>query len=195
MDFNDFSKLVTETRSTRRFRTETRVSLPVLQELVSLARQTSSARNLQPLKYILVSVHDVCNQVFSCLGWAAALKDWDGPNESERPSGYIVILGDKNLHRDIDCDHGISAQTMMLGARSMGLGCCMMGSIKRSQLRVALEIKEQFDILLILAIGEPGEKVVIETMPENDDFNYWWDDNEVHHVPKRDLDELILKEF
>jgi len=64
--------------------------------------------------------------------------------------------------------------------------------IKRDALREALSIPEGFKILLVIALGKPGEKVVIENVPPEGDIKYWRDENDLHHVPKRGVEELIL---
>jgi hypothetical protein len=46
--------------------------------------------------------------------------------------------------------------------------------------------------LLVLALGKSKEKVVIETVGADGDTKYWRDSEEVHHVPKRPLGEIII---
>jgi len=55
-----------------------------------------------------------------------------------------------------------------------------------------LSIPESFEILLVIALGKPGEKVVIEELAPEGDIKYWRDENDIHHVPKRGVEELIL---
>jgi nitroreductase len=81
---------------------------------------------------------------------------------------------------------------MMLGAVEKGLGGCMLGAINRKQIREILSVPERYKILLVLALGEPAEEVVIDEVGEDGDIKYWRDDEDVHHVPKRSLDALIL---
>ena len=123
------------------------------------------------------------------------MRSWSGPAEGERPSAYIVILGDTEISKSSGCDHGIAAQSIMLGATERGLGGCMIGSIKRDALRETLEIPERYEIQLVLALGKPAETVVLEDVGPDGDIKYYRDDEDVHHVPKRPLDELILREF
>ena len=120
---------------------------------------------------------------------------WSGPEEGERPSAYIVILGDTELRKGFGCDHGIAAQSIMLGATERGFGGCMIGSIDRPELRQVLDIPERYEILLVLALGKPAETVVLEDVGPDGDIKYYRDDEDVHHVPKRTLDELILSEY
>ncbi len=180
-------------RSYRRFQEDRPVDGKLLRELIGLARLSPSAGNLQPLKYIISTDPDTNRKIFPTTAWAGYLRDWPGPAEGERPAAYIIILGDTEISRNFGCDHGIAAQSIMLGAAEKGLGGCMIGSIEREELRRALEIPERYEILLILALGHPGEKVVLEDIGPGGDIRYYRDSEGVHHVPKRPLDELILQ--
>ncbi|MEQ8224199.1 MAG: nitroreductase family protein [Candidatus Eremiobacterota bacterium] len=183
-------ELVRKNRSYRRFYQDFKIDTDTLKELIDLARLSPSARNMQPLKYIISCDEEKNSLIFPHLAWAGYLKDWQGPSDGERPSAYIIILLDREISTNFFCDHGITAQTMLLGAVEKGLGGCMIGSINRERLREALNIPNRYDILLILALGKPKETVVIETVSE--DIKYWRDSEEIHHVPKRSLDEIIL---
>ena len=185
--------LVIENRSCRRFFEGEQIDSSLLKDLIDLARYCPSGGNLQPLKFMILNNEDQNSKVFPCLGWAAYLAEWDGPAEGERPPAYIIILGDTSIKKDIDCDHGIVSQTILLGASEKGLGGCIIASIKRDTLRKVLAIPERYTILLVLAIGRPKEKVVLETVGPDQNIKYWRDEKEVHHVPKRTLEEIIVK--
>ena len=170
-------ELVKGNRSYRRFHQETPVSLATLKGLVNLARWSASAANLQPLKYLLACEPEKNAAIFSCLAWAGYLKDWPGPAAGERPAAYIIILGDTEISKNFGCDHGIAAQSILLGARAQGLGGCMLGSIQRDRLRELLRIPEKLDILLAIALGRPKETVVLEEVNPGDSIKYWRDDS------------------
>jgi nitroreductase len=187
--------LVRENRSYRRFHQDVPVDLETLRALVGLARLSASGSNLQPLKYILSCQPGTNARIFPHTRWARDLKDWPGPAEGERPAAYIVILGDTEIRKSFGCDHGIAAQSIMLGATERGLGGCIIASIDRSVLRQVLDIPEQYEILLILALGKPKETVVLEEVGPDGNIRYYRDAQGVHHVPKRSLDELILREY
>ena len=108
--------LVLKNRSYRRFYQKHGLDLETLKDLVNLARLSASGGNVQPLKYILSCDPQKNALIFSHLTWAAFLKDWPGPNDGERPSAYIIILGDREISQSFGCDHGIAAQTILLGA-------------------------------------------------------------------------------
>lgn len=184
--------LIKNNRSYRRFYEDYPISQNTLRELIELARLSASAANLQPLKFILSYEPDKNKKMFPHTKWAGYLKDWAGPEEGERPSAYIIILGDTEIKDSFGCDHGIAAQSILLGATEKGLGGCMIGSIDKDGLRKALNITERYEILLVIALGKPKEKVVIDEVGEDGDIKYWRDENDVHHVPKRPLADIIL---
>ena len=159
--------------------------------MVDLARLSASGGNLQPLKYILSCDSETNDEIFPHLAWAGYLADWPGPAEGERPTAYIVIVLDKTISESAGCDHGIAAQSILLGARERGLGGCMIGAIQRKGLRTALAIPEQYKIELVIALGKPRESVLIDEATKGD-IKYWRDDQDRHHVPKRPLDKIIL---
>ena len=188
------AELVKENRSCRRFYEDHAVETETWKAFVNLARMSASGANLQPLKYILSSDPRKNAEIFSCLAWAGYLKDWPGPEEGERPAAYIVVLGDTSISESAGCDHGIAAQTILLGAREKGLAGCMLGSIDRNKLRDSLNIPSRLKILLVLAIGKPREEVVLETVGSDNSIRYWRDNEGVHHVPKRKLEDIIVAE-
>ncbi|MGQ9455639.1 MAG: nitroreductase family protein [Armatimonadota bacterium] len=188
-----FRNLVLGNRSYRRFAQNEPITEQTLRELVDLARLTPSAANLQPLRYILSWTPERNALIFSTLSWAGYLTDWPGPSEGERPSAHIVILHDTDVTKSVGCDHGIAAQTICLGAVEKGYGCCMFGSIDRDALRSHLGIPDRYQILLVIAIGKPIEKVVLEEVGPDGSIKYYRDSQQVHHVPKRRLEDIILK--
>jgi len=184
--------LVGKNRSFRRFHQDFAISLDVLRELVDLGRLSPSASNLQPLRYILSCDPERNAAVFPHLAWAGYLADWPGPAEGERPTAYIIILGDTSVTQSFGCDHGIAAQSILLGAAERGLGGCMIGSVNREGLAQALAIPERYRILLVIALGKPAETVKLEETGFEGDIRYYRDAQDVHHVPKRALDEVII---
>ncbi|MBM3166776.1 MAG: nitroreductase family protein [Chloroflexi bacterium] len=185
-------EIVARNRSYRRFHQEMSIELDTLKELVDLARLSASAMNLQPLKYYLSCEPQKNTLIFQHIGWAAYLKDWPGPAEGERPSAYIIILGDTEISKAFGCDHGIAAQSILLGATEKGLGGCMIATVRRQEFSQALGIPPRYEILLVIALGKPKENVVIDSVKADGNIRYWRDSQGVHHVPKRSLDDIII---
>jgi len=191
--FKEFKELVKSNRSCRRFDNTFALDTQTLTELVELSRYTASGANNQPLKYIISISREQNDQIFSCLTWAAYLKAWNGPEPGEQPTGYIVIVGDTTIAKNFWCDHGIAAQTMLLGARARGLAGCMFAAINIKKLKELLGIGDHLEVKLVIALGKPVEEACIDDVGDDGDIRYFRDDNQVHHVPKRKLEDLILK--
>lgn len=186
-------ELVLKTRSYRRFDETEKMDREQLLELVDLARMTASTSNSQALRFYISCDEQTNAKIFSTLHWAGVLPEWDGPTEGERPTGYIVILCDLERGKNKMWDDGITAQTMMLGAVEKGYGGCMFGSVDRSKLLDLLGLSpEKYSVDLVLALGKPMEEVRIVPVPENGDVRYYRDENQVHYVPKRELEDIVL---
>jgi nitroreductase len=184
--------LVMKNRSFRRFDESVPVDETMLEELVDLARCSATAANRQPLKFMMSAEPQRNALIFKTVGFARQLS-WQGPAEGERPTAYIIILGDTEISQNFGCDHGIAAQSILLGAVERGLGGVMLGSANKDNLRAALKIPGKYEILLVLAMGKPKETVVLETVGADGKTTYWRDDKGVHHVPKRTLGDLIVR--
>jgi nitroreductase len=188
----NLKELVLKSRSYRRFDQSYQIDSKTIESFIDLARLSPTGANKQPLKFMYFNTPDECSRMFPYIAWAGYLTYWAGPEQGERPSAYILIAGDKSISDLFGVDHGIAAQSIMLGATESGLGGCIIGSIKRTELSNELSLPDNLDILLILALGKPFEKVIIEDIKDSD-VKYWRDDNKNHHVPKRSLKELIIK--
>lgn len=185
--------LILKNRSYRRFQADYPIEEQTLLELVDLARCVASARNLQPLRYIVSCGAEKNAIIFPCLDWPK-FGEWTQPSETERPSGYIILLGDKTIPTAVGIDAGIAAQTILLAAVERGLGGCIMGSLQHEPLRSGLHIPERYRILLVIALGKPAETVVVEEGEPDEAAAFWRDEHSVHHVRKRKLRDILLRE-
>ncbi len=184
--------LIRQNRTFRRFYQDVEIDRVILEELIDLARLSSCGGNLQSLKYVISNKPEKNNLIYQHLRWAGYLTDWPGPQEGERPSAYIIVLGDKDISKNFFWDQGIASQSILLGACEKGLGGCMFGSIDREGLKNKLGIPDRYEVLLVIALGEPKEEVVLEELDETGSIKYWRDEKGVHHVPKRKLEDIIL---
>jgi nitroreductase len=189
----DFRETVQRNRSYRRFNQSRRLDRKILLDLVDLARKTPSAGNRQLLRYVISCSPEMNSRIFETLGWAASLPDWPGPEEGERPTGYIVIATQEESWEWTPVDLGIAAQTILLGAAAQGLGGCMFGNVRKEKLREILELEGIPAIQLVIALGEPVEEVVLEDAGEGESLTYYRTEDRVHHVPKRRLEDLVIR--
>ena len=184
--------LMQKNRSYRRFFQEEKIELDTLKEIISYVRLAPSPANLQPLQFVIVNHSEMNEKLFNQIKWAGYLTDWDGPEQGERPASYIVIMGNRENSSYVDWDYGISLQTILLASVEKGYGGCAIAAFNKEKVRELLKIPVTFELAAIVALGKPREEVVIEEV-KNNNIKYWRDKNQVHHVPKRLLDDLIYK--
>jgi nitroreductase len=175
----------------RTVRKYTRESVPkdVLEKCVDAARLSPSGMNRQPLKYIIVNDEELLAKVFSATSWAGYLPDYQ-PSEEEMPRAYIIVLLDKEIRKSCGHDAGIAVMSISMVAYEEGLGSCILGAIERAKLRRVLKIPDDLEIVLAVALGYPAENPIVDKV-KNGDIKYWLDNNNVLHVPKRELKDIV----
>jgi len=184
--------LITKNRSYRRFDESVKISNKQIEKWIELACFSASGRNSQPLKYAVVVSQQMCSQIFPYLGWAGYLTDWKGPGKGERPVAYIAVLLDKFVSEKYYCDDGIAMQSILLGAVDDGFGGCIIGSVNKNKVSKILKLPDHLEMLWVLALGKPAEECVLE-VADDGNIEYYRDENDVHHVPKRPLNEVIYR--
>ena len=185
--------LVLNNRSYRAFVPGVKIPEERIRAWIDLARKCPSARNAQPLKYALVTDDKTCDAILPHTYWAGSL-GIQLPPIGHAPVAYIIVCHDTTVSAINNfslMDVGICAQTILLSATEEGFGGCMIGSLKAEAIRQVLSIPEALTPLLAIALGKPDETVVL-TEAENGAVRYYRDEQNVHYVPKRPLEEIIL---
>jgi nitroreductase len=187
--------LIKKNRTYRRFDNSKQLPSGFMGNLIDAARLSQSAANAQPLRYITVTSQDKCAEIYPHLRWAGRLKDWDGPIEAERPTGYVVVLSDTESPAVAmpQVDSGLAMQNMCMFAIEQGIGSCMIGNFVKNEIRQILSIADRYDILWLVAFGYPVENV--ELTDCDGDVAYYRDDNGNHYVPKRTKEDVQLRNF
>jgi nitroreductase len=193
MVFKELKKLLQSDRSVRRFDASRSVNEDTMRSLVELTRYCASGRNAQPLRYRIVTTGEERDALFPLLAWAGYYTEWQGPDESQRPTAYLVQCRDTALGGDGLCDDGIQLQAITLGAAALGLGCCIIKAFNPGKVKETLNIPEALNPLYVVAIGYPAERTKIVDMPSDGNFKYYRDTDDTQCVPKRPLEELIIK--
>ena len=187
--------LVKKNRSYRGYNHDRKVTKEELLELADCARLTASSINIQPLKYYLAWEEEEVERIQALTAWARALPQMTLPHPGMEPTGFIVICQDTDIFKStqrFQKDVGIVAQTMLLAAVEKGLGGCMIGNYSPEKVSAELHLPEHLVPLLIVAIGEPAEEIVLKEIADGEDTNYYRDENDVHYVPKRRLEDVVL---
>lgn len=189
---SSFKDLVLQNRSYRGYDNNIRQTREELTELVDHARLMPSTKNVQPLKYFLAYEEEIVDQIQVHTKWAGVLSDLTLPLPGTKPTSFIVVLQDTDIESALYLkDVGIVAATITLAAAEAGLGCCMIGAYNAAGVKEAMQLPENLSPTLVIAIGKPDEKVVL-TDAADGKIEYYRDENNVHYVPKRRLEDIIL---
>jgi len=193
MDFNNFKELINNTRCTRRFKENQTIEKQDLIDIVDLARVTSSAKNMQPLKYIVINDENTVKEMAKRVTWAAHLSSWT-QSESERPSAFIVLVNDTSIDGFVMVDAGISLQTILLASKIKGYSGCALASIDKEFCKKEFNLESGLEPVLGIAIGVEDEVLNIVDV-NNNDTNYYRNEKDEHCVPKRSLDEVLIGSY
>ncbi|MFH1849969.1 MAG: nitroreductase family protein [archaeon] len=181
--------LILKRRSIRKF-LQKAVGLDLLDKCVDAARMGPSAVNLQPLDFITIT--EDLDKIFECTRWAGFIPD-GAPKEGERPVAYIAIISDKARSVYCTVDSGIAAQNIVLTALEEGVASCLLAALDREKLDAVLKIPSHLHIEMLVALGYPMQKSVSEVQ-KKDAFKYYLDSENVVHVPKRPLKDVVHRE-
>lgn len=179
-------------RTIRKFRQD-ELSVEQLNKYIDAARVAPSAANIQPLKYVVVKSREMSEKMFPLVKWAGYLAPDYNPKEGERPTAYIVVCADTTIRKaGYDMDIGAAVENMMLCALADNVGACWMLSIDRDEIRKLLSIDEHLEISCVVAMGYLAETPK-EASVENGDIKYYLDKTNTLCVPKRGMDDVIIK--
>ena len=185
--------LVFQNRSYRAFDESRPITEGDMRALIELARHVPSGMNKQPLRYRIVSDETQRALILNNTRYASALSV-KLPPEGQKPTGFIAIFADSEAGSPEGLalkDCGIAAQTILLAATERGFGGCMLGSFDPARLSSDLNVPARYQPLLVIALGTPAEKVILEDADGNA-VGYYRDTDNVHHVPKRKLEDILL---
>lgn len=184
----DVYNTIISRRTIRRFEQKT-IELDLLKKLVNAARLAPSAANLQPLEYFIVNEKKMCYKIFETLGWAGYIKPKWTPNIDERPVAYIVVLINDKNNKWVQRDIGFATENIIIAAEGENIGCCILCNVDKEKVREILKIPIELIVDSVLALGYKKEISVVEDFKES--VEYWRDENQVMHVPKRNLKDII----
>ncbi|MEF8878891.1 MAG: nitroreductase family protein [Candidatus Thermoplasmatota archaeon] len=185
----DTNNCIARRRSIRRFKNRP-IEIDKLKKMVEAARLAPSAANLQPLRYCIVHKKELCRQIFETLRWAGYLKDWS-PSKDEQPTAYIVILVADTDNKWYSYDVGLAAENIMLSAENIDIGSCILGSVDREKVKKILDVPDRYKIDSVIALGYKDEECMVEDMEDNS-VEYWRDEEDILHVPKRKLSDIMF---
>ncbi|MCK4850164.1 MAG: nitroreductase family protein [Phycisphaerae bacterium] len=188
----DVHKAITTRRTIRRFQQKP-IEPAVLERIVNAGRLAPSGANCQPVEFILVTEPALCRQVFATTAWAGRVTPRRTPQPAEQPTAWVVVLlNSQRGPATATADAAAAIENMLLTAVEASLGSCWIGSVQRKELAAVLSIPDHCPIDSVVAFGFPDESPLAEDT--DDDIAYYLDDNDVLHVPKRKLKDVLHRQ-
>lgn len=188
----DVMEFLRTRRTYRRFAPRP-VDPAILTEAVDAARIASCGANRQTLKYVVVQSPAMVAAVQPLVHWAAYLPPEQGcPKPGEEPVAFIAVLQDERLPGASDVDTGLALGSLTAAAWGHGVGSCIMGSIDRPALAKLLSLPEGVALQYMVALGYPRHQSRLIAM-ENGSVRYCLDEKGDYCVPKRPMEEVLLK--
>jgi nitroreductase len=181
-------KAILSRRSIRKFQ-QKEIPIEKLRKFVNAARLAPSAANLQPLEFFVVNKKELCDKVFTSLNWAGYITPKWKPDENQRPAAYIIPVVAEQDNKWYQRDVSFATENIILAAEEEDIGSCVICKIDKDKLRDALNIPNNIIIDSVIALGYKAEKSIVEDYV--DTIKYWRDEEEVMHVPKRKLEDII----
>ena len=186
-----FSELAKKCRTSRTFNPDIKISDEELIKIVDTARISASARNLQRIRYKIITGKEA-DETFGNMILGGSLKPEEKPTFDDRAPAYIALYApssdsDANLFIDV----GIASEVIMLCACDMGYSGCIIRSFKPDYL-LSLIKTEGYSPVCLVALGKSSEDAEIRDVLPGDSLKYY-KENGKQIVPKCSLESIMIK--
>lgn len=188
----DLYDMIINRRTIRKFKPE-KLTDAQLMRYINAARVAPSAANLQPLRYIAVNRSQTVDALFPLLRWAGYLAPDYNPQLGERPVAYVAVCADLTVKtKHFETDMGAAVENLILSALCDGVGACWIAAVDYEKAEKLLELDENTKLLSVIALGYPAEAPKEVSMQE-DSIRYYLNEERTLCVPKRNMDEVLIK--
>ena len=135
-------------RSIRRYENK-EIPKDVLDKIVEAGRQSPSAANRQPYRFVIVTDSEIKKQLQGL--FSRFLKN-----------APVIIVGCANpkallTGKWATVDTTIALESMVLAAWSLGIGSCWIGSFKEQKIKDSLKIPQDWKVVALVTLGYPAE--------------------------------------
>lgn len=184
-------ELLKTRRTYRRFE-QKEISQEIIDEMLLAARYASSARNAQPIGYVVVNKADKVREIFDLTKWAGYLPPEQGqPKAGEEPVLFIGIVQNLDINNACDTDAGLAISNLTLAAWNRGVGSCIIGACNKPKISEIMGLTENQQLHTVVAFGYPSHTSHIVDVENPEEIKYYLDDNKDYIVPKRKLEDIV----
>lgn len=172
---------------TRREMKPTKISYEDLEEVINNVSYAASARNIKPLRYVLITEPTNVKDVYL----KTNLSKTHNISGNEAPSAFIII-GTENEYPlpelTLGMDVGIACQIIRESLLYKGLSSVPINLFNHEQIKELIN-DENFRALHCIAIGKSDMEVKI--YEGKHDPEYFFDEEDIFTIAKLGVDELI----
>lgn len=178
--------LLRKNRSHRGYNSSYKVSLEELKKIIAVNSLTGCTKNQQILRFKPLTGEDAV-KFNACIKLGGMLPELHLPLKGTEPNAFIIVCTKEPENKWTYMDLGISVQSMLLKAVSMGLNGICIGSFNKETAKSLLP--QGYEPLIVVAIGKGIEKIELVPVSEGESLAYYRKDG-VHYVPK--IQNLII---
>lgn len=187
----DMMEFLRTRRTYRRF-AQRPVDPAIVREILEAARIASCGANRQTLRYAVIQSPEAVARMQPLVHWAAYLPPEQGtPGPDQTPVLFIAVCQDESLPGCSDTDEGLALGSMTAAAWAHGVGSCIMRAIDRPAISELIGLREPLKLRTVVAFGYPLHKSRIVEM--KDDVKYYLDEEGNYCVPKRRMEDILIK--
>jgi Nitroreductase len=183
--------LLAKNRSVRGYRKDSVVNIQQLERIISANTRAASARNRQVLRFHPVTKGEDAETVLRNVTMGAGLPDLHLPLPGTEPEAFIIVATEAEEEPNLFIDLGISLQSMLLKAVSMGLNGLIIRAFNAKAIASGLNFPPAMKPLCVLAIGRSAEKIETVSVAAGDSLAYYRTEG-THRVPKIITEDLIF---
>ena len=148
LSFMSVLEVILSRRSIRSYENK-EIPKQVLDQIIEAGRQSPSAVNKQPYRFVVVTKPELKKEmksIFSRFLEKAPVLIVGCANTKSRLTGKWAVT-----------DTTIALQNMVIAASSLGVGSCWIGSFNEQKTKQALKIPEDWKIVALVSFGYPDE--------------------------------------
>jgi nitroreductase len=183
----NISESIKKKRTIRLYK-QKKISYKILEDCVDSARLSSSARNAQPLEYIIIDDEKILKNLLPFIRFGGFITEDKKAKPGFEPTALIIILVKKGFEQYSAYDVGIAAQNISLVAFENKIGTCMMGAIDKENIKKELKVPDSYLVDLVITLGYPAEKPLVE---EKDQEPRYERKNDIFYVYKKELKKVL----
>ncbi|MEM3403497.1 MAG: nitroreductase family protein [Nitrososphaeria archaeon] len=160
----NFDEVINNRESIRLFE-DREVENSILSKIVEHASRAPSPANLQPWQFLIVKNKDLIGKIVDTT-YSGLIKDSSPQSWVKTAPALIIVyftprylvarVGEDGRDQGLLCT-GAAVENLLLSAVNYGLGACWVGNFRKEELKKAVNLHRDEEVVAIIPIGYPKE--------------------------------------